>query len=196
MHPDQPAQPTRRHFYLTFISGLSSLMGLAVAVPAFMYLFLPPRAKKGEQWVDAADLTQIPVGTPQEVSFRVNKVDGWKVSSEKTTAWRLVASKSLIVLNVAAGVGQDKYESNADVNARVNFGPFSGTRPNAVKMPQNLTRTSYFGDVTMNLVLLKIVGEIGMVSGGTVTTYNKFDRPADKSRLYGSVGVTVGFPPI
>lgn len=132
----------------------------------------------------------VPTGNGTTTTLQVNNL------SEKTTAWRLVASKSLIVLNVAAGVGQDKYESNADVNARVNFGPFSGTRPNAVKMPQNLTRTSYFGDVTMNLVLLKIVGEIGMVSGGTVTTYNKFDRPADKSRLYGSVGVTVGFPPI
>src|SRR5438309_2107719 len=88
MTPDQPAKPTRRHiYYLTFIYGLQALMGAALAVPAFMYLFLPPRAKKREQWVDAADLTQLPTGTPQEVSFRINKKDGWKVSSEKATAW-------------------------------------------------------------------------------------------------------------
>jgi len=88
MTPDQPAPPTRRHFYyLTMIYGLSSLMAAVLSVPAFMYLFLPPRAKKREQWVDAADLTQLPTGTPQEVTFRINKVDGWKVSSEKTTAW-------------------------------------------------------------------------------------------------------------
>ena len=90
MTPDQPAPPSRRHFYyLTFIYGLQAIMGAALAVPAFMYLFLPPRAKKRDQWVDAADMTQLPKGTPKEVTFRINKVDGWKVSSEKTTAWVL-----------------------------------------------------------------------------------------------------------
>jgi|SRR5579884_2352550 len=88
MTPQESAKPTRRHFYyLTFIYGLSSLMGIMVAVPAFLYLFLPPRAKKDQQWIDAADITQLPVGTPQELTFRINRVDGWKVSSEKTTAW-------------------------------------------------------------------------------------------------------------
>ena len=88
MTPDQPAKSSRRHFYyLTFIYGLQALMAATLSVPAFMYLFLPPRAKKREQWVDAADLTQLQTGTPKEVSFRINRVDGWKVSSEKTTAW-------------------------------------------------------------------------------------------------------------
>ncbi len=82
------AKPSRRHFYhLSFIYGLGAAIGAMVSVPAFVYLFLPPRAKKKAQWVDAADLSQIQIGTPQEVSFRINKVDGWKVSSEKTTAW-------------------------------------------------------------------------------------------------------------
>ncbi len=87
MESEQPAEPTRRHFYLTFIYGLSAAMGVMVAAPAFAYLFLPPKAHREEQWVDAADLSQIPVNTPQEVSYRMNKVDGWKVSSEKATAW-------------------------------------------------------------------------------------------------------------
>jgi hypothetical protein len=43
------------------------------------------------------------------------------------------------------------------------------------------------------MILAKIIGEIGMVSGGTVQTYNQFDAAPDKSRLYGSVGVRVGF---
>ena len=98
MTPEQPAKGTRRHFYyLTFIYGLQAIMGAALAVPAFMYLFLPPRAKKKQEWVDAADITQIPVGTPQEVNFRINKVDGWKVTSEKTTAWVLKASDSKVI---------------------------------------------------------------------------------------------------
>ena len=87
MEPEQPAEPTRRHFYLTFIYGLSAAMAAMVAAPAFAYLFLPPKAHREEQWVDAADLSQIPVNSPQEISYRMNKVDGWKVSSEKATAW-------------------------------------------------------------------------------------------------------------
>lgn len=130
-----------------------------------------------------------PTGSGTTTTLQVNGL------SEQTTAWRLVASKSLILLNIAAGVGQDKYDSKANVNASVNFGPFSGSRPSAVRMEQNLTRTSYFADLSMNLLILKLIGEIGMVSGGTVTTYNKFDKPADKSRLYGSIGARLDFPP-
>ena len=130
-----------------------------------------------------------PTGSGTTTTLQVNGL------TEQTTAWRVVASKSLILLNIAAGVGQDKYDSKANVNASVNFGPFSGSRPSAVRMEQNLTRTSYFADLSMNLLILKLIGEIGMVSGGTVTTYNKFDKPADKSRLYGSIGARLDFPP-
>ena len=98
MTPEQTVKPTRSHFYyLTFIYGLSALMGLIVSIPAALYLLLPPRAKKTEQWVDAADLTQIPVGTPQEVSFRITKVDGWKVTSDKTTAWVVKSADNQVV---------------------------------------------------------------------------------------------------
>ena len=130
-----------------------------------------------------------PTGSGTTTTLQVNGL------TEQTTAWRFVASKSLILLNIAAGVGQDKYDSKANVNASVNFGPFTGSRPSAVRMEQNLTRTSYFADLSMNLILVKLIGEIGMVSGGTVTTYNKFDKPADKSRLYGSIGARLDFPP-
>lgn len=130
-----------------------------------------------------------PTGSGTTTTLQVNGL------TEQTTAWRVVASKSLILLNIAAGVGQDKYDSKANVNASVNFGPFSGSRPSSVRMEQNLTRTSYFADLSMNLLILKLIGEIGMVSGGTVTTYNKFDKPADKSRLYGSIGARLDFPP-
>ena len=59
------AKPSRRHFYhLSFIYGLGAAIGAMVSVPAFVYLFLPPRAKKKAQWVDAADLSQIQIGTP------------------------------------------------------------------------------------------------------------------------------------
>lgn len=88
MTTEQPAPPTRRHFYyLTLIYAMHATIAAMVAVPAFVYLFFPPRARKTEEWVPAADLSQLQPGVPQEVSFLRNKVDGWKVSSEKATAW-------------------------------------------------------------------------------------------------------------
>jgi hypothetical protein len=42
--------------------------------------------------------------------------------------------------------------------------------------------------------VLKLIGEVGQVSGGTVDTFNEFESGrADKSRTYGSVGFRLGF---
>lgn len=77
----------RRHFYLTSIYGLWAVITGALTIPAFVYLFFPPKMQKGGQWIDAADITKLPLNTPQEVVFLRNRVDGWKVISEKATAW-------------------------------------------------------------------------------------------------------------
>jgi menaquinol-cytochrome c reductase iron-sulfur subunit len=82
-----PNQPNRRGFQTAVIYGLGALMGFAIAVPAAVYLLIPPKSRKGDQWVEATDLTKLEEGVPEEVVFRRNRVDGWKVSSEKTTAW-------------------------------------------------------------------------------------------------------------
>ena len=114
---------------------------------------------------------------------------------DNTTAWRLVASKSLILFSVAAGVGQDKYDAKTGAQGVVTgtFGPLTNPRSAVIPLSQKLTRTNYFADVSLNMLLAKIVGEIGMVSGGNITTYNQFDSAPDKSRIYGSLGVRIGF---
>lgn len=81
------AETTRRRFYLAFIYGLWAVITGMLSIPALVYLFFPPKVKKAAQWVDAADLSQIPLNSPEEVVFRRNKVDGWKITSEKATAW-------------------------------------------------------------------------------------------------------------
>jgi len=86
-HQSVEVSPTRRAFYIGFINGATGLIGLALAVPAAIYLLFPPRLRKGQQWVEAADLSTIPTGTPTEVSFARTRVDGWKVTKEKATAW-------------------------------------------------------------------------------------------------------------
>ena len=114
---------------------------------------------------------------------------------DNTTSWRLVASKSLILFGLAVGAGQDKYDAKTSVQGVVQgtFGPLTNPRSQVIPLSQSLTRTNYFADVSLNMLLAKIVGEIGMVSGGTITTYNKFDSAPDKSRVYGSVGLRLGF---
>jgi hypothetical protein len=58
---------------------------------------------------------------------------------------------------------------------------------------QTMKRTTMYGSLGLNLFLIKVVGEVGQVTGGDAPTFNDFTEPADKSRLYGSVGVRISF---
>jgi hypothetical protein len=107
----------------------------------------------------------------------------------KTSAIRLVASKSLVMFGLAAGVGQDRYSESALVSGTT--GTFVSPQ---VAFDEKMTRTNYFLDASLNLPVFKLIGEVGQVTGGTVDTYNEFTTGrADKSRTYGSVGFRLGF---
>jgi hypothetical protein len=108
-----------------------------------------------------------------------------------TTSWRLVASKSLLALSFALGVGQDRYEASAGAYYAVNelTNSYQG---GPVPYSFEVTRTNVFLDVITNLGLMKLVATVGNVSGGDIPTYNNFDTEADASRLYGSLGVRIG----
>ena len=113
-----------------------------------------------------------------------------------TTAWRVVASKSLLLFSFAVGAGKDSYDQSADIAAQVS-GTFSGVPVSGnTSVPgtaQKLERTNLFADVALNLPLFKIVGEVGQVSGGKVATYNGFSGGrADKDQQYFSVGIRIG----
>lgn len=87
----------RRTFYLICIYVIWATIGVVLAVPAAIYLLWPPRPKKKQDWTEAGTITQLKVGTPSELVFRKNRVDGWKVTSEKSTAWVVKKSESQIV---------------------------------------------------------------------------------------------------
>ncbi|MBM4194559.1 MAG: hypothetical protein FJ202_09310 [Gemmatimonadetes bacterium] len=108
--------------------------------------------------------------------------------SVKTTAIRLTAAKSLLLFGVQAGIGRDTYESTANISATVSGASATG----AASM--NMTRNNMFVGASLNLFLLKIVGEYGQVSGGSLATpFNTFDKKASDSRSYGSLGVRISF---
>ncbi|MDE3054784.1 MAG: hypothetical protein KGJ70_12915 [Gemmatimonadota bacterium] len=106
-----------------------------------------------------------------------------------TTAYRLVASKHFVVFGLAAGIGQDQYDQSANVQATV----LGQTSPQ-VAMSQTVTRTNMFADLSINLPVFKLIGEVGQVSGGSVSTYNTFaGKDANAARPYASVGLRLAW---
>lgn len=90
-------EPDRRQFHTAFIYAIWAVITGALSLPAAVYLLFPPRAKKEIEWVEAGDVSRLAFRTPEEVVFRRNRIDGWKVSSEKTTAWVVRLSDQEVV---------------------------------------------------------------------------------------------------
>ncbi len=84
----------RRTFQLTGIYGLWAVMGAALATPALIYLLFPPKARTKTDFVEAADLKDLTLNAPEEILFRRDRADGWKISSEKSSAWVVKTSPS------------------------------------------------------------------------------------------------------
>ena len=123
-------------------------------------------------------------------------------------SWRIVASKKLLFIGLALGYGQDTYDASSDITAVVKeacidpsivcrFSPApraDGEPGSLVTFEQSVTRSNMFANLSLNLVILKLVGEVGQVSGGTINTFNIYEGEApDKTRNYASVGFRIGF---
>src|ERR1039458_1456372 len=85
--PPETESTTRRNFHIAAIYALMGAISTALGIPAIIYLFFPPKVKKVSEWIDLGDITRLTVNAPLEMTFRRNRVDGWKVISEKSTAW-------------------------------------------------------------------------------------------------------------
>jgi hypothetical protein len=116
--------------------------------------------------------------------------------SIKTSAWRVVASKNIFILGLAAGVGEDHYSMSTQVDVGLNQGAYAACQaPGAVcsgtvaSPSLSITRVNYFGDLSLNLSIFRTVFEVGQVAGKDIPTFNTFNGDvAGYSRLYGSVG--------
>jgi menaquinol-cytochrome c reductase iron-sulfur subunit len=95
--PDPNDQMPRRTFHLAVIYILGTLMGLALAVPTLIYLLAPPRTRRQSAFVDAGDISQLTPDAPVEMSFQQTRVDGWRVLTEKRTAWVVKTGDNKIV---------------------------------------------------------------------------------------------------
>jgi len=87
---DGPLAPngiTRRNFFVGAIYGIGGLIAAALGVPAAVYLLLPPKIRQADQWIEIGEISSLSPDSPTEMTFRHNRVDGWKVTSENTAAW-------------------------------------------------------------------------------------------------------------
>jgi hypothetical protein len=113
----------------------------------------------------------------------------------KTTSWRLVASKSFILFGLAAGYGQDSYDESASFSGTATVGATPYSFP-PFTVSSKMTRSNVFANASINLLLLKLVAEVGQVSGGEASPapFNTFSGgKVDDSRTYGSVGLRVSW---
>ena len=94
---DNKSGANRRGFFEHAIHGLGAIITAALGLPAAAYLLLPPKAKKKDTWIEAGDLSRIDAKVPEEVVFHRTRVDGWKVSSEKATAWVVKVSDQQVL---------------------------------------------------------------------------------------------------
>ena len=78
---------SRRNFAVVTIHGIWATMVAALAVPAGLYLLIPAKFRRKNDWVEAGDISQLTPQAPLEMAYRRNRIDGWRVTSEKSTAW-------------------------------------------------------------------------------------------------------------
>lgn len=123
-------------------------------------------------------------GAATGATLKVNDLDA------ETTAWRVVASKSLIMFGIALGIGQDKYKSSATASATA-----LAQSSSPISVSQEMSRTNLFGDVSFNMPFFKIVLEAGEITGGAQpTTVNTFvGKDIVDPRFYGSFGLRLAW---
>ena len=112
----------------------------------------------------------------------------------RSKSWRAVAGKTIGFLGLGAGYGRDTYNSSATITVTV--APRSSTPGGTggpIDLDQKITRTNMFGTAWIKAGILRVVAELGRVSGGEIETYNQFIgvQPAD-SRNYFSIGLSFG----
>jgi hypothetical protein len=143
-------------------------------------------------FVPAVSMTYLQRGLPQTTLSAVTNGDSLRVENLDITtkSWRLVAGKHLLFLGLSGGYGKDEYDASTIVGATVTGVSSGATALAAPSM--SMTRTNYFGDLSLDFPVINLAAEIGKVSGGTIATYNYFDgKPAGAARLYASAGMRI-----
>jgi Rieske Fe-S protein len=83
----QPEVSSRRTFVERAIYAIGAAITAVIGAPAVTYLLSSPKSGATGNLIEVADLASMETGKPQEVVFHRIRVDAWKKTKEKTTAW-------------------------------------------------------------------------------------------------------------
>jgi len=107
-------------------------------------------------------------------------------------SYRAVAGWKFVLVDVAAGVGVDRYKSN-DTNIQFHDGTTLTSVQTVVINPTN-TRALAFVNGGLSLAAVKLVGEIGLQSGKDQSYFTKFsDFDPKAAHVFGGLGIRFGF---
>jgi len=107
-------------------------------------------------------------------------------------SYRAIAGWKLAALDLAAGIGVDRYKSS-DTNIRFHDAVTPTSVRTVVINPTN-TRALVFVNGGLSLAVVKLVGEIGLQAGKDqqyVTQFTDFDPKA--AHAFGGIGIRFGF---
>ena len=109
----------------------------------------------------------------------------------QATNIRAVASTRLLFINIAAGIGWDKYVGDAVIAYR---DPISSVPSLPIEIALDNTRTMVFLNAMLDFPIFKIAAEIGHQGGKDQNLATTFEDVDDASgRLFGGVGVRLAF---
>jgi hypothetical protein len=107
------------------------------------------------------------------------------------TNLRLVASKQIVFLDMAAGLGWDKYTGDATIQFR---DPITSAAQPEIPVELNSSRVLGFLNAGMNLSVVRLTGEIGYQGGKDQNLSSDFeDFDTTKGKLFAGLGLRVGF---
>lgn len=107
------------------------------------------------------------------------------------TNLRLVASKHLMILDLAAGLGWDKYTGDAVISFR---DPITSVPQPDISLELNNSRVLGFLNAGISMSVVKLTGEVGYQAGkdqNLSTDFEDFDTT--KGKLFAGLGLRVGF---
>jgi hypothetical protein len=107
------------------------------------------------------------------------------------TNLRLIASKRLLVFDLAAGFGWDKYTGDAVIRFR---DPVTGIPQPAIPIELNSSRVLSFLNAGMSLSVVRLTGEFGYQAGKDENLSTQFeDFDPTKGKFFAGLGLRVGF---
>jgi hypothetical protein len=169
--------PTNQINNLTVDSGARKIGGLALGlgygarVGVFNGLGMLPAVSVSVMRRDIPRITYGDVPAGDRYSYGVDL---------HATNLRLIASKQLAVVDLAAGLGWDKYTGGAMIRFR---DPLTGIPQPDIPVVLNNSRVMSFVDLGVSMSMVKLTGEVGYQGGkdqNLSTTFQGFDTTKGK----------------